>query len=207
MSSKPPPLWQGEAPLVLASASGVRRALIESVDIPVVVDPAAIDERAIEAGLGAVSSDRVALALAGDKALAVSSRWPDRYVLGCDQTLALGTTRLDKPTNRREAADHLMRMSGRSHHLHSALALAINGHVLWQHVETARMDMRPLSSAFIHAYLEAAGETVLHSVGAYRIEGLGMHLFSAISGDHSTVMGLPLPPLLRQLRNLGLVLE
>jgi septum formation protein len=200
-------LWQGEAPLVLASASGVRRALLESVDIPVEVDPADIDERDVERRLGETSADGVALGLAEQKALCVSHRWKDRYVLGADQTLSVGPRRLNKPTGRREAGEHLMLLSGRSHRLHAALALAINGHVLWRHVETATLQMRPLSSAFLHAYLEAAGDAVLHSVGVYRIEGLGMHLFSAIAGDHSTVMGLPLLPLLHQLRNMGLVLE
>lgn len=200
-------LWSGETPLILASSSTIRRVLIESAGLPLDVMPADIDERALEYALGPRGPKEVAANLAMAKALAVSKTQPQRYVLGADQTLELGGRQLNKPASRREAADHLVLMSGRSHHLHSALALAINGHAVWSHVETATLHVRPLSGAFIHDYLEAAGEHVTRSVGAYQIEGLGMHLFNRIEGDHTTIMGLPVLPLFRQLRNMGLLAD
>lgn len=200
-------LWEGEAPLILASSSTIRRALLESVGLEADVMPAEIDERALEFAMGTRGPKEVAAHLAQAKAEAVSRTMAHRYVLGADQTLSVAGRQLNKPAHRREAADHLVLMSGRSHQLHSGLALAINGHTVWTHVETATLHVRPLSAAFIHAYLDAAGDHVLKSVGAYQIEGLGMHLFDRIEGDHSTIMGLPLLPLLRQLRNMGLLVD
>lgn len=200
-------LWSGEAPLVLASGSVIRRALLESVEIPLQIAPADLDERSIEHGLRTRSAQDVAAQLSAAKALSVSQSFAGQYVLGADQTLAVAASQLHKPRDRHEAARHLERLSGRAHQLHSGLALAINGHVIWTHVETATLHMRMLSAAFIHDYLETAGDTVLSSVGAYQIEGLGMHLFDKIEGDHTTIMGMPLLPLLRQFRNMGLVVE
>lgn len=198
-------LWKGDFPLILASASVVRRALAESAGLPVEVVPAAVDERAVEAGLGQAEPRQVADALARAKAEAVSAQNPGRYVIGADQTLAVGGRMLHKPASRQQAADQLGLLAGRSHQLHSALALALNGRSLWSHVETATLTARPYAGAFIHAYLDSAGDAVMSSVGAYQIEGLGMHLFEKIEGDHSVIMGLPLLPLLRQLRNLDLL--
>ena len=207
-ASFPLALWSTEdAPLILASASTIRRVLIETSGIPVEVQPADIDERAIEAALAGRPGRDIAASLAGAKAEQVSRLVPHRIVLGADQTLVVGGRALHKPSGRRQAAEHLEILSGRSHQLHSGLALAMNGHVIWTHVETATMQVRPLSAAFINGYLDAAGEAVLKSVGAYQIEGLGMHLFDRIEGDHSTILGLPLLPLLHQLRNMGLVIE
>lgn len=198
-------LWRAEQPLVLASASVIRRALAESAGLVVEVMPATIDERAREEDFAAAAPDAVARMLAAAKSLDVSARLPDRYVLGADQTLEVGHRILHKPRTRQEAADQLGALAGRRHRLHSALALSINGHAIWSHVETATLSARPYASAFIHAYLDAAGDAVLRSVGGYQIEGLGMHLFDRIEGDHSVIMGLPLLPLLAQLRNLDLV--
>lgn len=198
-------LWTGESPLVLASASVIRKALAESSGLPVDVIPANIDERGLEAALGSSAPIDVARTLAVAKAEDVSKCLPGRYVLGADQTLDLGHRALHKPQSRQQAADQLAQLSGRTHHLHSGLALAINGHTIWSHVETASLHARPLSAAFIHTYLDAAGDDVLTSVGGYQIEGLGMHLFEKIEGDHSVIMGLPLLPLLRQLRNMDLL--
>ncbi|HRK23354.1 MAG TPA: Maf family protein [Beijerinckiaceae bacterium] len=207
MNTAPGSLWQADAPLVLASASAVRRALLEAVGVPFVAQPARIDERALEAASKSRDPVELARLLADAKALAVSQDMPNRYVLGADQTLSIAGGMLHKPGSRRAAVDQLMRLSGARHRLHAGLALAINGHVIWHHVETASLTMRPLSAAFVHAYLEAAGDPVLASVGVYQIEALGMHLFEAIEGDHSTIMGLPLMPLLGRLRMMGLVLE
>ena len=200
-------LWSGETALILASASAIRRALIDSVGIPLEVHPATINERGLEHAYGLHKPRDIAAELSAAKALNISHAFPGRYVLGADQTLAIGTAHLHKPAGRREAASQLEQLSGRMHQLHSGLALAINGHVIWTHVETATLHMRSLSAAFIHDYLDMAGDAVLKSVGAYQIEGLGMHLFEKIEGDHTTIMGLPLIPLLRQFRNMGLVME
>ena len=201
-------LWSTtDAPLVLASSSAIRRVLLETSGLPVEVNPATIDERSIEAALLGRPAADVAATLAAAKAETVSRSLPHRIVLGADQTLAVAGRQLHKAASRREAAEHLELLSGRTHQLHSGLALAMNGHTIWSHVETATLAVRPLSAAFIHAYLDAAGDTILKSVGAYQIEGLGMHLFASIEGDHSTILGLPLLPLLRQLRNMGLVAE
>jgi septum formation protein len=198
-------LWKGDSPLILASGSVIRRALAESAGLPVEVIPAAIDERRLEAGLAGAEARTVAETLARAKADAVSRDHPGRYVLGADQTLSVGGRMLHKPLSRQQAADQLGLLAGRSHHLHSALALSLNGRSLWAQVETATLTARPFAGAFIHAYLDAAGDGVLTSVGAYQIEGLGMHLFEKIEGDHTIIMGLPLLPLLRQLRNLDLL--
>jgi len=198
-------LWLATEPLVLASASSIRRAILDSAGIPVEAVPAGIDERALEAGLARADARDSALLLSEAKAETVSGALPGRYVLGADQTLAVGGRTLHKPQNRQQAADHLALLSGRVHQLHAGLALARNGRTVWRHVETARLSVRPLSAGFIHAYLDAAGEGVCASVGVYQIEDLGMHLFEAIEGDHTTIMGLPLLPLLRQLRNMNLL--
>lgn len=201
-------LWStADAPLVLASSSAIRRVLLETSGLPVDVHPADIDERMIEAALSGCPADDLAVTLAAAKAEAVSRSLAHRTVLGADQTLAVAGRVLNKAASRREAADHLELLSGRTHKLHSGLALAVNGHTIWSHVETATLTVRPLSAAFIRAYLDAAGDAILKSVGAYQIEGLGMHLFDRIEGDHTTILGLPLLPLLRQLRNMGIVAE
>lgn len=198
-------LWTAPTPLILASASAIRRALAESAGLPVEVIPAAVDERALETQLEHARPADVARALAVAKAEAVSRHYPSRHVLGADQTLAVAGRLFHKPESRQQAADQLGMLSGRTHQLHSGLALALNGHVIWAHVETATLTARAYTASFVHAYLDAAGDAVMKSVGAYQIEGLGMHLFDRIEGDHSIILGLPLLPLLRQLRNLDLL--
>lgn len=198
-------LWRAPAPLVLASASPIRRAIIDSLGIPVESLPATIDERALEAQLATGSPLEIAQTLSSAKADAVSARLAGRLVLGADQTLAVAGRILHKATSRQQAADHLALLSGRSHQLHAGLALSRNGRTIWRHVETASLTVRPLSAGFIHAYLDAAGDAVLSSVGIYQIEDLGMHLFDKVEGDHTTIMGLPALPLLAQLRNMALV--
>ena len=194
-------LWRGNA-LVLASKSEVRRNLLAAAGIPVIVDPADIDERGMEAKNAGLGPAEAALLLAREKALAVSRRRRG-LVLGADQTLALGERRFSKPTDRDAARAQLQSLAGHTHALHSAAALARGGDILFEAVLTARLSMRPLSDAFLDAYLADVGEHVTKSVGAYQLEGLGVHLFDKIEGDHFTVLGLPLLPLLAFFRKAG----
>jgi septum formation protein len=143
----------------------------------------------------------VAGLLAREKALSVSMRQPDKFVIGADQTLALETRLFSKPAGRTQAAEQLRALAGRSHTLHSAVAVARDGKILFETVTVAQMTMRQLNAAEIDAYLDEAGEAVTSSVGAYQLEGLGVHLFERIEGDHFTILGLPLLPLLAFLRS------
>ena len=200
-------LWRG-APLVLASKSSVRRALLEAAGIPVEIVPAAVDERAIESSkAAAASAEGVALLLAREKALAVAAKKAKSTVLGADQTLALGARRFSKPADTASARAQLALLAGKTHELHTAAAVAHGGDILFETVATARLTMRPLSESFLDAYLAAAGDRVASSVGAYQLEGLGVHLFERIEGDHFTILGLPLLPLFAYFRSAGLVLS
>jgi septum formation protein len=196
-------LWH-DKPLVLASKSEVRRALLEAVGIPVVIDPADIDERGIETRNEGLSPASAATLLAREKALAVSRR-RNGLVLGADQTLALGSRRYSKPADAAAARAQLKSLAGQTHALHSAAAVTRGGDVLFETVSTARLTMRPLSEAFLDAYLAATGDRVTKSVGAYQLEGLGVHLFEKIEGDHFTVLGLPILQLLAYFRQTGLL--
>jgi septum formation protein len=199
-------LWRGE-PLVLASKSSVRKVLLEAAGIPVMVEPAAIDERAVEASKAAAAgAERVALVLAREKALAVAAGKAKSTVLGADQTLALGARRFSKPASAAAARAQLQALAGKTHALHTAAAVARGGEIVFETAATARLTMRPLSEAFLDAYLAAAGDRVAASVGAYQLEGLGVHLFERVEGDHFTILGLPLLPLLAYFRSAGLVL-
>jgi septum formation protein len=204
-SSDPPALALQE--IVLASASPVRRRLLEAAGVRLIVDPAAIDEAEMRMSFlaeGAPARD-MADALAVLKAERVSLRHPGMLVLGADQVLALAGKVFEKPTNLAQARAQLAALAGRTHTLHSALVAARDGAVIWRHVASARLTMRPLSDAFIGAYLAAAGASVLSSVGAYALEGLGAQLFSRIEGDYFTVLGLPLLPLLDFFRAQGVI--
>lgn len=192
-------LWRGE-PLVLASKSPARQALLAAAKIPFEAEAADIDERAVEAQSGLATPDDVAAHLARAKALHVSAMRKGRFVLGADQTLALGAQRFSKPAALGQAADQLRALSGRTHTLYSAIAVARDGGVLFEHVAAAHMTVRPLGETFIAAYLAEVGPKVMTSVGAYQVEGAGIQLFEKIDGDHSTILGLPLLPLLDFLR-------
>lgn len=197
-------LWRG-APLVLASKSKVRRTLLEAAGIPVEIDPAAIDERAAEAPHAGASPQNIALLLAREKALAVARRRPGALVLGADQTLALGNRRFSKPATIAAAREQLALLSGKTHALHSGVAMARDGAILFETVATARLTMHTLSNDALDAYLSVAGERILLSVGAYQLEGLGVHLFEKIEGDHFTILGLPLLSLLAFFRREGML--
>jgi septum formation protein len=196
-------LWLAAAPLVLASASSVRRHLLEAAGIPVDVQPTNLDERAAEASAPRNNPSAVAAHLAREKALRVTATAPGRLVVGADQTLALGDRRFDKPGDRAAARAQLQALAGRAHELHAAVAVARDGGVLFEHVAIARLIMRPLSDAVLDRYLDAAGAAVTASVGGYQLEALGVHLFERIEGDHFTILGLPLLPLLAYLRAEG----
>jgi septum formation protein len=193
-------IWRGTQPLILASQSRARQGLLASAGIAFEAIPAGIDERAIQQSSGLTSPGEIAALLARAKALAVSTNHPGRFVLGADQTLALGEQLFSKPAGRAEAAVQLRALAGQSHELYAATAAARDGEILFEDVSIARMTMRPLDGAAIRAYLDATGEAVTTSVGAYQIEGLGVHLFERIEGDHFTILGLPLLPLLAFLR-------
>jgi septum formation protein len=197
--------WLATAPLVLASRSESRRNILHHAGIPADIRPADLDERSIEAGAGAKAPDDIAVLLARAKAHAVSAVMPGRLVLGADQTLALGDRRFSKPADRAAARAQLQMLSAKTHSLHSALALACDGNILFDHCACADLTMRAFSVAFLDHYLEAAGDTVLDSVGAYRIEAIGIQLFERIDGDFFTILGLPLMPLLDGLRRIGAV--
>jgi septum formation protein len=198
-------LWRGKHPLVLASQSHARQALLANAGIDFEAIPAEIDERAVQKTAGLSDPGEIATLLARAKALAVSSQHPGRLVVGADQTLALGMRLFNKPSGRAEAALQLRALVGHSHELHSAVAVARDGKILFADIAVARMTMRRLGEADIEAYLDAAGEAVTTSVGAYQLEGLGVHLFERIDGDHFTILGLPLLPLLAFLRGEGLL--
>ena len=193
-------LWLAPEPLILASQSKVRRALLEAAGIPVEARPAHLDERAIEQGVTGGPGE-VALTLAREKARTVAAMSGNGIVVGCDQTLALGDRRFSKPADRTAARVQLLALRGKTHQLHSAVAVCRNGAVTFGHVAVARLTMRAFSESFLDRYLEAAGDAVIASVGAYQLERSGVHLFEKIEGDHFTILGLPLLPLLEHLRH------
>ncbi|MES0200772.1 Maf-like protein [Mesorhizobium sp. M0011] len=193
--------------IILASGSPFRKAMLVNAGVDVEAVPAEVDERALEGPLqdSGVSPEDVALVLAEAKATDVSERRPGALVLGCDQTLSLGDEVFHKPADREGARRHLLALSGKTHQLNSAAVLVRDGRVLWRHVGIASMTMRKLDPAFIGRHLARVGAKALGSVGAYQIEGEGIQLFEKIEGDHFTIVGLPLLPLLAELRTLGAI--
>jgi septum formation protein len=198
-------LWLLPEPLVVASKSTVRRALLQTAGIPVEVRPADIDERAIEAQVPSARPGEIAALLAREKASEVAVRLPGRLVVGADQTLALGTQRFSKPADRAAARAQLQALRGRTHELHSAVAVVRDGLILYDCVAVARLTMRAFSDGFLDHYLDATGGAVTASVGAYQLERTGIHLFSEVEGNHFTILGLPLLPLLDFFRRQGFV--
>ena len=196
-------LWLADKPLVLASKSAPRRAMLEAAGIPIEVCPADIDERAVEREAVASAAGDVAALLAREKARVISIGMPGRLVLGADQTLVLGERRFDKPADIAGARAQLRALAGKTHELHSAIAFMRDGEVLNETLQVARMTMRAFSDGFLDAYLEAAGPAVMASVGAYQLERYGVHLFERVEADHFTILGLPLLPALDFLRQEG----
>jgi septum formation protein len=194
-------IWRGTKALILASKSHARQGLLTAAGIAFEAIPAELDERAIELASALSAPGEIAALLARNKATFVSANHPGRLVLGADQTLMLGERLFSKPSDRAQAAEQLRALAGQSHELHSAAAIAQDGEILFENVSIARMTMRPLDDNAISAYLDAAGAAVTSSVGAYQLERLGIHLFERIEGDHFTILGLPLLPLLAFLRS------
>jgi septum formation protein len=193
--------WCGQLPLILASQSRARQMLLASAGIDFEAVPAEIDERAMQQDSGLTLPGDIATLLAREKARVVSTRKSGRFVVGADQTLSLGTRLFSKPAGRIQAAEQLSALAGRTHKLHSAVAVAREGKIMFEAVTVADMTMRRLSQPQIEAYLNEAGEAVTSSVGAYQLERLGIHLFERIEGDHFTILGLPLLQLLEFLRS------
>lgn len=193
--------------IILASASPFRLAMLRNAGIETEANPSRIDERAVEEAIGdaAISPENLAWILAEAKAEEVSERFPGVLVIGSDQTLSLGDEVLHKASDMEEARRRLLKLSGKTHHLNSAVVLARDGKALWGHVSVARMTMRKLDPGFIGRYLSRVGDQVLRSVGVYQIEGEGIQLFDAIEGDHFTIVGMPLLPLITELRRLGAI--
>jgi septum formation protein len=199
------PLWLAPQPLVLASKSDVRGKILAVAGLRFEIRPAQIDERAVEAKAGVTDAAAAARILARAKAETVSTTRPGQLVLGADQTLALGAKRFGKPADRTAAAEQLRALRGRTHELHSSLALVRDGKVLFDCVDSARLTMRAFSDKFLDDYLTIAGSAALSSVGGYQLEGIGIHLFERVEGDYYTILGLPLLPLLAFLRQNGFV--
>ncbi len=194
--------------LILASESATRGALLKNAGIAFTAMASSVDERAAEAPLIAAGASpaEVASALADAKAIDVSAREADALVIGADQTLDFDGERWTKPATRAQAREQLARLSGRTHRLHSAVAVARDGKVQWRHRDSAGLTVRSLTAAAIDAYLTEVGDAALMSVGTYQIEGPGIRLFERIEGDYFTILGLPLLPLLLYLRGEGAIL-
>lgn len=194
--------------VILASGSRIRREMLLAAGLTgLEIVPADVDEAEIRASLmsesDCIEPDMVAGVLARAKAEAVSKLHPDALVIGADQVLALGTRMFEKPTDMAAARDHLGRLRGETHELFSAVVVAEAGDALWGMVDAARLTMRRFSDDFLDRYLATVGDRALTSVGAYELEGLGVQLFEDIDGDYFTILGLPLLPLLAELRNRG----
>jgi septum formation protein len=198
-------LWRGQRPLILASQSRARKMLLASSGLRFEAMPADIDERGLQQSSGLAAPGEIAALLALEKARWISARKAGYYVVGADQTLALGNRLFNKPDGRAAAAEQLRALSGQTHELYSAIAVVLDGKIMFETVAVARMTMRRLGGDDIRNYLDEAGEAVTTSVGAYQLEGLGVHLFERIEGDHFTILGLPLLPLLAFFRRERLV--
>jgi septum formation protein len=203
------PLWIEPWPLLLASASSSRAAMLRGAGLPIDILPAAVDERAIEADCAREGQEPplIALSLACAKALAVSRDNPSRVVLGADQVLAAGSERLHKPRSLVDARRQILRLQDSTHALHSAAAVAVNGEILDTCVDSAHLTMRGISEEFLDRYLAVAGDAIMGCVGGYQLEGPGVHLFSRVDGNHFTVLGLPLFDVLTILRKRGFIIR
>ncbi|WP_420479147.1 Maf family protein [Brevundimonas sp. FT23028] len=179
--------------------------MLENAGVPFAVQVADVDEDAVKVRHDPADAAGLAVELARVKALAVSRHDSDAWVLGADQTLAFDGGLISKAGSLEEARDRLSAMRGRVHHLHAGAALARNGRIVWSGVDTAEMQVRDFSDAFLDAYLAHEGDGLLSSVGAYKLEGMGSQLFDRIDGDYFTVLGMPLWPVLAELRRVGVL--
>lgn len=195
------------APIVLASASATRQSLLHKAGVAFVVHTAPVDEAAVKDAMRLETDNpaRVAEVLAELKATRVSARCPGAIIVGADQMLDCDQVWFDKPADRAAARAQLLALRDRTHRLVSSVVAVRDGQKLWHHTDSARLTMRRFSDAFLDDYLDKAGATVLSSVGAYQLEGLGAQLFAAVEGDHFTILGLPLLPLLDFLRENGVL--
>ncbi|MET4277914.1 MULTISPECIES: Maf family nucleotide pyrophosphatase [unclassified Bradyrhizobium] len=198
-------LWLGKSSLILASQSSARKMLLANAGLEFKAITADIDEREIQAASGLSDPREIALLLAREKAKAVSTHHAGSTVIGADQTLALGDRLFNKPAGRAQALAQLRDLSGHSHELNSAVAIARDGEIIFEDISVARLTMRQMTEAELSAYLDIAGDAVTTCVGGYQLESLGIHLFERIEGDHFTILGLPLLSLLAFLRRERLV--
>lgn len=192
-------LWRAPNPLVLASGSSIRAQILQNLHVPLIISPSSIDERCIET----LTPADTAPALARAKALDVSGKYADHLVLGADQTLIFEEALIHKPTSHEQARDQLQRLSGKTHQLKSSVCLVKNQHIQAEFSAIARITFRTLRPEFIETYLAAMGDAVFYTVGGYQLEALGPHIIEGIDGDHSTILGLPVWPLMQTLRTLG----
>jgi septum formation protein len=187
--------------LILASTSAIRRQMLDAAGVEYRSKKPDVDEDRLKAELS--DAREIASRLAAAKAESISS---SDWVIGSDSVVQSGDRLFSKPRDREEAAEHLRYFSGKTMLLTSAVALARDGKTDWSHSETARLEVRPLSEAFIATYLDAEWPEVGYTVGVFRLEARGVQLFSRIEGDHFTILGMPLLPLLGALRDRGLLL-
>jgi septum formation protein len=202
-------MLQAPAPaVVLASSSASRRALLEAAGLRFEARPAAVDEAAIKEAAQAegLTPAEAAILLAEAKAERVARRAPEALVIGGDQLLVCEGRWFDKPETLAQARENLLWLRGKRHELVNGTVIWRGGQRIWQDVTTVRLTFRDFSEAFLDAYLAAEGEVLLASVGAYRLEGLGVQLMAKIEGEHSAILGLPLTPLLRFLRQHGVLI-
>lgn len=201
-------LQEGRAPLILASASATRRKLLEGAGLTFGTKSSGLDEAAMRTAMGlegTVEPSDVAEVLARAKAEDVSAQSGDAFVIGGDQVMAADGKIYGKPHSMEDARVRLLDLSGKSHQLHTAVAIATGGATVWTHTDVVTLTMRRLSPEFVGRYLADAGKGVLGSVGAYQIESLGIQLFEKIEGDFFSILGLPLLPLLDALRREGAI--
>lgn len=191
--------------LVLASGSAVRAMLLRNAGLDFAVRPSRVDEDAVKHRFRAEGRSAAELALALGEAKALDQAQGDDLVLGCDQVLECEGELFDKPADLAGARRHLQRLRARPHRLVGGIALVRGADVLWRYVESAELVMRDFSDAFLDDYIAKVGQPLCSSVGAYQLEGMGLQLFDRIDGDYFTILGLPLLPLLAQLRQLGAV--
>ena len=194
-------------PLILASNSRFRAELLMNAGIEFTTTSASIDERAIERPLLEANLEPadIAQVLAEAKAIDVSTDNPNALIIGCDQTLSMNGIMFHKPVDMKQARQHILKFSGKTHQLNSAIAFVFNQQTIWRHVSVANMTMRKLTPEYIGKYMAKAGQSVMNSVGAYQLEGVGVQLFKQIDGDYFTIIGLPLLPLLSELRSLEVI--